>query len=35
MYNKISIRNQMKETLSRLTKPLYEDYSYKIAMSSI
>jgi 5-formyltetrahydrofolate cyclo-ligase len=31
MYNKISIRKQMKETLSRLTKPQYEDYSYRIA----
>ncbi|MDR7237196.1 5-formyltetrahydrofolate cyclo-ligase [Neobacillus drentensis] len=31
MNNKNSIRKQMKETLSRLTKPQYEDYSYKIA----
>lgn len=31
MYNKNSTRKQMKETLSRLTKPQYEDYSYKIA----
>jgi 5-formyltetrahydrofolate cyclo-ligase len=31
MYNKNLIRKQMKETLSRLTKPQYEDYSYKIA----
>jgi 5-formyltetrahydrofolate cyclo-ligase len=31
MNNKISIRKQMQETLSKLTKPQYEDYSYKIA----
>ncbi|MDN3018530.1 5-formyltetrahydrofolate cyclo-ligase [Paenibacillus sp. BSR1-1] len=31
MNNKNSLRNQMKETLSKLSKPLYEDYSYKIA----
>jgi 5-formyltetrahydrofolate cyclo-ligase len=31
MKDKDSIRKQMKETLSNLTKPLYEDYSYKIA----
>jgi 5-formyltetrahydrofolate cyclo-ligase len=31
MNNKNSTRKQMKETLSRLNKPLYEDYSYKIA----
>ncbi|NRD80756.1 5-formyltetrahydrofolate cyclo-ligase [Bacillus sp. BRMEA1] len=29
--NKNSIRNQMKETLAHLAKPIYEDYSYKIA----
>ncbi|WHY65714.1 5-formyltetrahydrofolate cyclo-ligase [Neobacillus sp. SuZ13] len=31
MNNKVSIRKDMKEQLSRLTKPLYEDYSNKIA----
>jgi 5-formyltetrahydrofolate cyclo-ligase len=31
MNNKNSIRKQMRETLSKLTKPQYEDYSYKIA----
>jgi 5-formyltetrahydrofolate cyclo-ligase len=31
MNNKESIRKEMKETLARLTKPLYEDYSYSIA----
>lgn len=31
MNNKESIRKEMKETLSRLTKSLYEDYSYLIA----
>jgi 5-formyltetrahydrofolate cyclo-ligase len=31
MNNKNSIRQHMKETLSRLTKPQYEDYSYRIA----
>jgi 5-formyltetrahydrofolate cyclo-ligase len=31
MNSKNLIRKQMKETLSRLSKPLYEDYSYKIA----
>lgn len=31
MTEKNSLRQQMKETLSKLSKPLYEDYSYKIA----
>ncbi|AIM15607.1 5-formyltetrahydrofolate cyclo-ligase [Neobacillus sedimentimangrovi] len=31
MFDKHSIRNKMKETLSKISKPLYEDYSYKIA----
>ncbi|MBS4215655.1 MULTISPECIES: 5-formyltetrahydrofolate cyclo-ligase [Neobacillus] len=31
MHDKNSIRQQMKESLSKLTKPIYEDYSYKIA----
>ncbi|WP_312471735.1 5-formyltetrahydrofolate cyclo-ligase [Neobacillus sp.] len=31
MIDKNSLRKQMKETLSTLSKPLYEDYSYKIA----
>ncbi|CRK84137.1 5-formyltetrahydrofolate cyclo-ligase [Neobacillus massiliamazoniensis] len=31
MNDKNSVRKQMKETLSHLTTPLYEDYSYKIA----
>lgn len=31
MNDKHSIREQIKKTLSRLSKPLYEDYSYKIA----
>jgi 5-formyltetrahydrofolate cyclo-ligase len=31
MINKNFLRKQMKETLSKLTKPQYEDYSYEIA----
>lgn len=31
MNDKNIIRNQMKETLSNLSRPIYEDYSYKIA----
>ena len=31
MDDKNFIGTQMKETLSKLSKPLYEDYSYKIA----
>nr|WP_263325724.1 5-formyltetrahydrofolate cyclo-ligase [Neobacillus sp. Marseille-Q6967] len=31
MMDKKTIRNQMKKTLSGLSKPLYEDYSYKIS----
>lgn len=31
MNDKNLIRQQMKETVSKLSKPLYEDYSYKIA----
>jgi len=31
MNNKNMIRKQVKESLSKLSKPLYEDYSYKIA----
>lgn len=31
MNEKNSIRKQMKETLSKITKPLYEDFSYNIA----
>ena len=31
MVDKNSIRSQMKETLSAISKPFYEDYSYKIA----
>jgi 5-formyltetrahydrofolate cyclo-ligase len=31
MIEKNSLRQQMKQTLSKLSKPLYEDYSYKIA----
>ncbi|MFK9093291.1 5-formyltetrahydrofolate cyclo-ligase [Bacillus salipaludis] len=31
MNDKNFVRNQVKESLSKLTKPLYEDYSYKIA----
>lgn len=31
MDEKNLIRKKMKETLSQITKPLYEDYSYKIA----
>ncbi|MEH7121141.1 5-formyltetrahydrofolate cyclo-ligase [Neobacillus vireti] len=31
MSDKLKIRKQVKETLSALSKPLYEDYSYKIA----
>ncbi|WP_462412222.1 5-formyltetrahydrofolate cyclo-ligase [Neobacillus sp. Marseille-QA0830] len=31
MREKISIRSGMKQTLSQLSKPIYEDYSYKIA----
>lgn len=31
MNDKNLVRQQMKETLSKLSKPFYEDYSYKIA----
>lgn len=31
MSDKNFLRNQMKETLSKISKPVYEDYSYKIA----
>jgi 5-formyltetrahydrofolate cyclo-ligase len=31
MHDKKVLRTQMRETLSKLTKPLYEDFSYKIA----
>lgn len=31
MSDKNSVRKQIQETLSKLSKPLYEDYSYKIA----
>ncbi|WP_342432317.1 5-formyltetrahydrofolate cyclo-ligase [Neobacillus sp. FSL H8-0543] len=31
MNDKMAVRKQMKEKLSELSKPLYEDYSYKIA----
>lgn len=31
MNDKTTLRIQMKETLSKLSKPIYEDYSYKIA----
>jgi 5-formyltetrahydrofolate cyclo-ligase len=31
MNDKTTLRNRMKETLAKLSKPLYEDYSYKIA----
>ncbi|WP_042458395.1 5-formyltetrahydrofolate cyclo-ligase [Neobacillus dielmonensis] len=31
MANKNSIRAEMKQTLTKLSKPMYEDYSYKIA----
>jgi 5-formyltetrahydrofolate cyclo-ligase len=33
MNDKSMIRKQMKESLSNLSKPTYEDYSYKIAQS--
>src|SRR3954451_36946 len=32
MNDKMVVRKQMKEKLSELSKPLYEDYSYKVAM---
>ncbi|MDQ0197297.1 5-formyltetrahydrofolate cyclo-ligase [Neobacillus ginsengisoli] len=32
MNDKTALRDRMKETLGKLSKPLYEDYSYKIAM---
>ncbi len=31
MMDKNAVRKQVKETLSKISKPLYEDYSYKIA----
>lgn len=33
MTDKTIVRNQVKETLSKLPRPLYEDYSYRIAQT--
>ena len=35
MSEKNIIRKEMKEKLSALSKPLYEDYSYKIASTAL